>query len=99
MRLPIHFTPLARRDVARAFAWYEAQRAGLGREWLDELDERLQRMSDHPEQFPVVRRRTRRALLTRFPYSIPFVEEKSKVVVLGVLHAKQDPRQFQSRIR
>jgi len=38
MTRSVRVRPEAERDVETAFAWYEEQRAGLGREFLHELD-------------------------------------------------------------
>jgi len=36
MTVAVHLRPEAEKDLADAAAWYEAQRPGLGQEFLDE---------------------------------------------------------------
>jgi len=50
-----------------------------------------------PELHPVVYRGVRRAITRRFPYSIYYRMERNEVVVLGVLHMRRDPKEWQSR--
>ena len=78
--------------------WYESQRLGLGAELLQALEDQLERMSEHPNHFPVVVRDARRALLKRFPYSIPFREEAGKIVALGVIHTSRNPNLLRRRV-
>jgi plasmid stabilization system protein ParE len=98
MKRPVEFTTPALRDLAHAYVWYEARRRGLGAELLQALEEQLERIPEHPNHFPVVVRDARRALLKRFPYSIPFREEGGKIVVLGVLHTSRNPAILRRRV-
>jgi toxin ParE1/3/4 len=59
----------AKGDIADAHAWYEAEQAGLGTEFLDEIAATLARIASGPERYPVVEADVRRALVPRFPYS------------------------------
>jgi len=43
----------------------------------------LAHIEDNPQQFPVVRRDKRRALLKRFPYGLYFRLESTSAVVVG----------------
>jgi hypothetical protein len=64
---------LAGGDIADAHCWYDEQRAGLGREFLDEIEATLKRIADGPLRFPVAIGDVRRALVVRrFPYSVYF---------------------------
>ena len=63
----------ARTDVASAFQWYDAHRAGLGGAFADEVGRTYSAIEDKPEQFPVMLDDIRMALVHRFPYVIYFV--------------------------
>lgn len=89
--------PEAEADLAQAFGWYEAQRHGLGSEFLAEVARVFEAIEEAPERFPVLQRRTRRALLRRFPYAIFFVSESDRIAVTACLHARRDPRRWQTR--
>lgn len=62
-------------DIQAAALWYEDQQAGLGGQFLCELDLVFRRIQENPLQFPSVEGTARRALLHRFPYGVYFIPE------------------------
>ncbi len=63
--------PAAAADIDDAYQWYEAQRPGLGEEFLVALNATRDRVVEQPEAYPVLQRATRRALIPkRFPYGL-----------------------------
>ncbi len=55
---------------------------------------------DNPQQFPVVHRDKRRALLKRFPYGLYFLYfriELTSAVVVGCFHGHRNPTAWKSR--
>ena len=65
MRLIVR--PDAEADIAAAYDWYEEQREGLGREFLEEISVTIETVGADPKRFPAVFRTLRRALVHRFP--------------------------------
>ena len=59
-------------DIEEVATWYEKQRQGLGQEFLDEVLSLCERVSENPAMYPLVHRRTRRALIRRFPFGVYF---------------------------
>lgn len=84
----------AETDIARGFLWYENQRDGLGREFLQEISSRLAAIEQEPLRFPRVVGAIRRAMVRRFPYGICFVVGTSAVSVLAAMHMARDPRRL-----
>lgn len=64
------FTPAASADIARAYDWYEAQRAGLGEEFLAELHIAFTLRTEFSDAGPAVHHDRRRMLLRRFPWAV-----------------------------
>ena len=89
--------PEAEADLANARDWYERQRAGLGAEFLLCVEEVLERIGRTPEMYMMVHHDVRRALTRRFPYAVYYRIAGNDVVVLGILHTRRDPREWQSR--
>ena len=89
--------PEAEADLANARDWYERQRAGLGAEFLLCVEEVLERIGRTPEMYMMVHHDVRRALTRRFPYAVYYRVAGNDVVVLGILHTRRDPREWQSR--
>jgi len=97
MALPIVFRRIAKRELDGSITWYEVQRAGLGVEFAVEIETFLLRAAETPEQFPRIRGEIRRAVLQRFPYTLNFVIESERIVILAVFHVKRNPRALEDR--
>jgi plasmid stabilization system protein ParE len=89
--------PAAASDLDDVYLWYEVQRPGLGREFLDAVAQTLQAVVEMPGRFRVVDRDMRRAHVRRFPYSVFFRTVARDVVVVGCFHGRRDPRQWKAR--
>lgn len=72
MRQRIVIRPAAQLDIAGAAGWYENQRRGLGKRFLDEFGGLLGRIATNPTQFTVIGHDVRRALMGRSPYAVYF---------------------------
>ncbi|MEE9392305.1 MAG: type II toxin-antitoxin system RelE/ParE family toxin [Planctomycetota bacterium] len=89
--------PAAAADIEEAHSWYEAQRTGLGREFLIAVSALLQAIAESPRRYPVVYRDARRANLRRFPYSVFYRIVGDIVVFVACFHGRRDPRRWQQR--
>ena len=99
MTLPVGFLPEAESEVEAAYVYYEKQRPGLGLQFLLAFDAAVSRASENPRVFPRVARRTRKALLRRFPYLVFYVVEEYRILVTGVFHGHRDPGAWSDRVR
>lgn len=97
MSVEIRVRPRARRDLEEATQWYEAQRTGLGSDFLDEVEPAFGKISENPFAYPEVHRETRRALIQRFPFGIFYLVTKQAVTVISVMHSSRDPRRWMTR--
>jgi plasmid stabilization system protein ParE len=97
MSLDVAFRAAARNEYAEAAAWYEAQRAGLGARFMDEIARCVAAAAAQPELYGVVSGDIRRVVARRFPYSVFFRREAGRIVVLAVFHSSRDPRVWQWR--
>ncbi len=91
------FRPAAAADVEEAYRWYEAQRVGLGEEFLAAVSAALESVLANPAGYPAVHRETRRAFLRRFPYGLYYRLVENELVVVACMHASRDPGRWQSR--
>ena len=91
--------PEAADDIQAARDWYERQRPGLGRQFLDCLDDQLNRVRNAPQLYARVCGGVRRCKLPRFPYLVFYREFQDRVEILAVFHASRNPRLWQSRVR
>ena len=90
--------PEVERDLSEAFDWYEQRRAGLGEEFLREIDLVLKRIEENPLRFAPTYLQGRRALPKRFPYKVYFTVRGETISVVAVVHARRHPQSWQKRI-
>jgi plasmid stabilization system protein ParE len=98
MPLPIVFRPIAQLELDESISWYENKRVGLGAEFRIELEKHLERIANQPQRFRHIRGQVRRVVLQRFPYSIYFLPEVDRKIVLAVFHARRAPQQLERRL-
>ena len=97
MTRQVAFRQIARQEFEEAVAWYEGERLGLGLEFMAAVDQKVALIARQPGLFRQVRGSIRRAVIRRFPYTIHFVEEAERIVVLAVFHASRDPAEVRRR--
>ncbi|MCH9010466.1 MAG: type II toxin-antitoxin system RelE/ParE family toxin, partial [Chloroflexi bacterium] len=56
------------------------------------IEEVLDKVERSPEQYPVIHRGVRRALIRRFPYGIFYLLKEETIVVVAVFHGSRDPK-------
>src|ERR1051325_11471417 len=88
---------MAKREFDDAISWYEDRREGLGRDFSVAVEQLLGRIALSRNQFARVRGNVRRAVLRRFPYSIYFVVEDDRLLVLAIFHARRASKQLEER--
>lgn len=97
MNLEVVFSSDSESEVRDAYIWYEYRRPGLGADFLLCIDDVLDKIKRSPEQFPIVHREIRRALIRRFPYGIFYLLEEETTVVVAVFHGSRDPNDWRLR--
>lgn len=90
---PVVLTPFAQLELDAAASWYAAQEAGLGEQFVYEIDRALARLGEGAHRKPVWRaeRPYRKALVHRFPYVVFFVDDDHEIRVLAIAHQKRKP--------
>ncbi len=97
MNYVLAFRPEVRDELNKAYGWYESQKPGLGDEFLDCVDEMLNRICLMPESYAIVYRDVRRAVVKRFPYVAYYRIVSSRVIVTAIFHSRRDPQSLQAR--
>lgn len=91
MTLRPFFRKAARLEYDEAASWYEAQRSGLGAQFVTEIEHALLQVCEMPQRFPRMLAEVRCVRVRRFPYSIFFRVRAEQLIVLAVFHARRDP--------
>ena len=87
----------AREDITDAALWYEAQNAGLGSHFVDEVERTFSKIADNPTTYRILHRETRRVILQRFPFGVFYRVYDQTVVVIAVMHSSRDPQRWMHR--
>lgn len=101
MSLSLYVHPEAAAEAGEAAAWYEAQRAGLGLEFLGAVDHAMDSVCESPMLYPAWRPNHpwRRSVIRRFPYVVFYEVEDERVIIMAVAHAKRRPGYWVTRRR
>ena len=77
-------------DLNEAIAHYEADQPGLGAELRSEIQHAVNRISESPFLYPIVRGEIRRCLAHRFPFSILYrVVANDRIRILVIRHHRR----------
>ena len=97
MNYVLVFRPEVRDELDREYNWYESQHTGLGDEFIDSVEETLNRICQMPESYPIVYRDIRRSIIRRFPFAVYYRIVSSRVIVTAIFHSRRDPKVWQAR--
>lgn len=98
MAADLIITPEAAADLDEAYAWYEAQRVGLGEDFLSRVDACIQAILRFPEMHAPFHRSYRRALVRKFPYTVFYEHAHGMVTVYCVFHTSRDSDNWRERL-
>lgn len=97
MNYVLVFRPEVLLELNEAYSWYESQKPGLGDEFLDCVDETVNRISQMPESYVIVYSDIRRAVVRRFPYAVYYRIVSSRIIVTAIFHGRRDIKSWQTR--
>ena len=87
-------------EIRESVEFYEERVAGLGADFLDEVDAGIDRMLQFPEAWGRLGADFRRCNLRRFPYSIIYsIQSDQEIVIVSVFHQSREPRSWQDNLR
>jgi toxin ParE1/3/4 len=93
----VRVTSPAQAELASALEWYAGVQPSLAARFLAEYEALLERLRDHPLQFPVVRGAVRRAGFRHFPYGLFYRVHPAEVEIIACFHGRRAPRRWQDR--
>ena len=90
MPYKIEIRPLAKLEIFEAYDWYDAQREGLGLEFLEELDAFYASLYRNPFIYSFFEEPVRQGRLKRFPYTVVYEVIDLKIIIYSVFMIRQD---------
>jgi plasmid stabilization system protein ParE len=94
----IIFHPEIASEIKASYHWYQDQAAGLGDDFIAELEAAYDVITEFPQTWPKFQKGFRRYLLTRFPFSIIYKDANESICVVAVMHNSRKPGYWLSRI-
>jgi toxin ParE1/3/4 len=96
--LPIVLRGEAEAEFDEAFDYYEAQRAGLGVDFVSRVQTVLDRIAANPLLHGEVVPGVRKGVVQKFPYCVYYRPHADRVEVIAVFHSSRDPKIWQGRV-
>jgi toxin ParE1/3/4 len=99
----VEFHPEAYLEAEDARSWYETKSPGLGLAFIDAVQRAVHAIWDSPGRWPPYEYGSRRFFLRRFPFSLIYRHDATKIQIIAVAHLHRNPgywkkRRFQSSI-
>ena len=85
----VRVRPEAELDLLFAAGWYEAQRQGLGADFIEELSELIAALAENALLYAEIFEGVRRMFAHRFPFVVTYQVMTDEVVVISILHMRR----------
>ena len=96
--MQVIFLEEAKLELTEAVNYYNDQNNGLGYEFAAEVKRTIERITQYPEAWFSISKRTKRCRCNRFPYGIIYYIDNDKIVIVAVMHLKRKPNYWKNRI-
>ena len=97
MSWQVKLTDEAEADLQQTYDYYDRERAGLGLRFLNAVRSSLELVEEMPLNFGEIIPDVRFHLVDPFQQVVYYVVLDDTVHVIGVIHAKRDPRVLKER--
>ena len=84
--MKLEFSIAAEREIEAAADYYENEEAGLGFQFVEELNHSITFVLQFPNAWSPLSKRSRRCVLRRFPYNIIYSVQQDTVTIVTVVH-------------
>ena len=99
MSKPLEIRPAAREDFLDASEWYLSESVALKDTFVKMARETVSSVRERPRSFPVVfGPSVRRAIVKKFPFSVYFIDDGDRIIILSIFHDSRNPIIWHGRI-
>lgn len=95
---PVQLLNAAIAELSEASHFYDAQRGGLGKEYLDTVYGAFATIAKDPEVWPLWRDVARSYRVSRFPFRVFYRESKGIILIVAVAHLSRRPGYWMERL-
>jgi toxin ParE1/3/4 len=94
----VTFHEEARAELFEAARYYEERGQGLGHALIEDVEQAVRELLESPVACPMIGTVFRRRIIRRFPYSLLYVVETERIVIMAVAHQKRRPGYWRVRL-
>jgi plasmid stabilization system protein ParE len=95
---PVRFHADARFEFRQARLYYDSKQPGLGRRFVEAVENTARSFAHSPQLFRLVYEDIRKSRVPRFPYALLCREREDHIEIVAVMHLHRDPDYWKSRI-
>ena len=92
------FLSPAEEEMTEASLFYDAASSGLGNDFLDDVQQAIDRLREYPQGGVAFAPSLRRMFLHRFPFSVIYSVETDVILVIAIAHHGRRPGYWASRV-
>ena len=93
----LHEAALA--EAQNAYDWYATQDLVAAEGFIDELDHAIEQIGTYPNSGAAHHSGTRRYVMRRFPFTVIYRDQETKIEVVAVAHGRRKPDYWKERIK
>ena len=98
-RRRVEFAAEALEEAEAAIRWYRERSPTAANALEGEIEATVQSILESPAAWVEGPRRTRRALLSRFPFAVVYREREDAIEVVAFAHGRRRPGYWRSRVK
>jgi|SRR5690554_2920062 len=91
------FLEPAQEEMREAALFYNEKSVGLGVEFVNDVEQNIQRIRRHPLLGVEKEKNIRFKLLSRFPFTIIYALELNTIIIIAVAHHRRRPGYWKHR--
>lgn len=93
------FTKEAEHDLTEIGEWYKNIRVGLDLEFLMCIEAEIERIRKTPLVYKEYYSTIRKAVISKFPYSVYYELEETRIVVIAITHHKRGQKTIRKKLK
>lgn len=90
---------VAIQEYEEAVLFYNKEKAGLGKEFEQEIRSLFHIIQENPLLFPIKFAHIHEAVIARFPFVVNYEVSEKQIIVLSVFHTKKSPIKKWRRVK
>ena len=95
--MKIKFLEEAKFELDQTIEYYESEASGLGKQFLQEVLNSLNRIGSFPEAWHPLSKNTRRCQTARFPYGLIYTILDNEILIISVSNLHRKPNHWEDR--